>query len=154
MEALSVPSISTCGFSGNHHFPLYSTSLIIFVPVPEEIYPLSLILSLSKPEHLNVTTLVALSAMSSFVWGFLPRRCFLSWTQNLPKPDISKENGVQRKWCQTYTFDKASFFIVFVISFPNFLSFFCFNEILRLAWVTPDSLTPNRSAIFLSFLPL
>ncbi len=34
---------------------------------------------------------------------------------------------------QTYTFDKDSVFNVFVISFRNFLSFFCFNWILRLA---------------------
>jgi hypothetical protein len=49
-----------------------------------------------------------------------------------------------------YTFDKGSSFTIFVISFPSFLSFFRFNWILRLAWVTPDSLTPNRTAIFLS----
>ena len=60
----------------------------------------------------------------------------------------------KRKWCQTYIFDKGSSFTIFVISFPSFLSFFCFIRILRLAWITPDSITPNRFPISLSFLPL
>ena len=38
------------------------------------------------PEHLNVTTLRGLSIIESPVAGFLPRRSFLSFTQNLPKP--------------------------------------------------------------------
>ena len=41
-----------------------------------------LILSLSKPEHLNVTTFLGLSDMSSFIWGFL-RRVEIRRTQSL-----------------------------------------------------------------------
>jgi hypothetical protein len=49
-------------------------------------YPLTL--SLSFPEHLNVTTLLGLSIMVSPVDGFLPLRSIFSLTQNLPNPEI------------------------------------------------------------------
>jgi hypothetical protein len=44
-------------------------------------------LSLSLPEHLNVTTRLARKIASSPVAGFRPFRSFLSFTQNLPNPD-------------------------------------------------------------------
>ncbi len=51
---------------------------------------LSFSLSLRYLEHLKVTTLLA-SKMRSFpVAGFIPRRFFFSFTQNLPKPEIRR----------------------------------------------------------------
>lgn len=40
----------------------------------------------SFPEHLNVTTLLGLSVMSSPVAAFLPLRSRFSFTQNLSNP--------------------------------------------------------------------
>jgi hypothetical protein len=48
-----------------------------------------LILSLSFPEHLNVTTLLDASIMSSPVAGFRPLLSRFFLTQNLPKPLIN-----------------------------------------------------------------
>ena len=44
------------------------------------------ILSLSCPEHLNVTTFLASSIISPPVAGFLPLLSRFALTQNLPKP--------------------------------------------------------------------
>ena len=45
----------------------------------------SLILSRNFREHLTVTTLLGSSIISLPVAGFLPFRCFFSFTQNFPK---------------------------------------------------------------------
>ena len=52
------------------------------------------ILSLNEVEQLKVTTLLASNIRSSPVEGFLPLRCFLSLTQNLPNPDIRTSSPV------------------------------------------------------------
>jgi hypothetical protein len=49
-------------------------------------------LSLMIFEHLKVTTRLASIIMSSPVWGFLPFRSFLSFTQNFPKPLTRKSS--------------------------------------------------------------
>jgi len=48
--------------------------------------PLPFTLLRNFPEHLNVTTRLALSIISSPIAGFLPRLSFFSFTQNLPNP--------------------------------------------------------------------
>jgi len=47
-----------------------------------------LILSLNFPEHLNVTTRLGASTISSPVAGFRPFRSRFSLTQNLPNPEF------------------------------------------------------------------
>ena len=48
-----------------------------------------LTLSLNFPEHVNVTTFLGSSIMSSPVAGFLPFRSLFPFTQNLPKLEIN-----------------------------------------------------------------
>ena len=49
-------------------------------------------LSRNWPEHLNVTTHLGFNIRSSPVAGFRPFRSFLSFTQNLPKPETKRSS--------------------------------------------------------------
>ena len=48
--------------------------------------------------------------------------------------DVLKKRG------QTYTFDKSTFYIIFKIDFPNFLSFFRLTQIILPVWVAVDTI--------------
>ena len=59
-------------------------------------YLFPLILSRNLPEHLKVTTLLSASIKSSPVWGFLPLRLLLSFTENFPNPVIKTSSPSSR----------------------------------------------------------
>ena len=67
---------------------------LILLNKPNGNYPL--ILSLNFPEHLNVTTFLEASIMSSPVAGFRPFRSFFSFTQNFPNPETNTSSPEAR----------------------------------------------------------
>jgi hypothetical protein len=89
---------------------------------------LSSIFFLGFPHHWNLRTFLGASIISSPVAGFLPRRLFFFFTQNLPKPVIntsspdSKDRLMSSSSISTVSIDFLRVYPIFYATESNMLA--------------------------------